>query len=227
MLTEQDMALLAALASKLTVEGYDVSALRAIMLEERKSINKAEAADLTAYFPVKDTIQLKLGNIKYGLQPLTINLQLIVERLSGVFDQNSKPDRFEGILKNAIYNCLKGVKEQYFKEVDALINKPSTTIKKGTSANPLSFTFGQNNILYADSGDIDTAVAWTVQSITDSSSNSLSGGGVSTTATASAPILLALSDGNGNVKNMSCTSGTFAGDDVTTTATAVAIGGGE
>lgn len=58
--------------------------MRNIMLEERKKINKAEAADLTSYFPIKDTIQLKFGNIKYGQQPLAINFQLIVERLSGV-----------------------------------------------------------------------------------------------------------------------------------------------
>lgn len=228
MLTENDMATFSCMIAKLSTEGYDVSSIRDILIQERKKINVAEAADLTAYFPIKDNIQLKLASIKYGMQPLTVNLQLIVERLSGVFDANSKPERFEGILKNAVYNCLKSLKEQYTKEVESLLDKKTTTVKKGTSANPLSFTFGTNNdVLYADSGSIDVAVAWTVQSITDSSSTNLSGGGATTNATSAAPILLALSDGNGTVVNMSCTSGSFSGIDVTTTATAVTIGGGE
>lgn len=225
MLNEQDMALLAGLSSKLTVEGYDTSCLRAIMLEERKKMNKAEAADLTAYFPIKDTIQLKLGNIKYGLQPLTINLQLIVERLSGVFDSNSKPERFEGILQTAIYNCLKNIKTQYATEVAALIADPDTTVRNGTADNPLAIAFN-NCTMYVDSGSIDTAVSWIVYSITDKDGTSLSGTGTETTATSEAPILLSLSDGDGGVKALSAVSGSFDGSEVAAN-TVVTISGGE
>ncbi len=226
MLNETDMVNLAGLTSKLSVEGYDVTCLKTILASEREKINTAEAADLTAYFPIKDSIQLKVSNIKYGMQPLTISLVLAVERLSGVFDSNTKPARFEAILKNAIYNCLRGIKAQYAAEVNALIDDGTSTIKKATSANPLGFTFG-NDTIYAEQGEIDTAVAWTIKTIKDSNSQDLSGGGVTTTATASAPILLELSDGDGTIKNFSCVSGTFSGADVTTTATTVAISGGE
>ena len=225
MLSENDMSNLAGLTSKLAVEGYDVQPLKDILATERKKINLAEAADLTQYFPIKDTIQLKVGDIKYGLQPLAINLQLIVERLSGVFDKNTKPELFESILKNAIYNCLKSIKSQYAKEVNDLIDDGTSTVKTATAANPLSFTFN-GNTLYAESGSIDTAVAWTVSTITDSASNNLSGSGTTTTATAVAPILLALSDGNGTVLNFSCVSGSFDGS-VITAATAVTVAGGE
>jgi hypothetical protein len=225
MLTENDMSNLAGLTSKLAVEGYDVQPLKDILATERGKINLAEAADLTQYFPIKDTIQLKMGDIKYGLQPLAINLQLIVERLSGVFDKNTKPEMFESILKNAIYNCLKNIKAQYAQEIQYLINGGVTTTKTATPANPLSFTFG-GNTLYTEAGSIDTAVAWAVSTITDSSSNNLSGGGVTTTATPVAPILLALTDGNGTLLNFSCVSGSFDGSTISAS-TAVTIGGGE
>lgn len=225
MLTENDMTSLASLTSKLAVEGYDVTAIKAIMAQEREKINTAEAADLTAYFPIKDTIQLKIGDIRYGLQPLAINLQLIVERISGVFDKNTKPERFEGILKNAIYNCLKNIKAQYAEEINDLIDDDDSTIKTATSTNPISFTFN-GCTLYTESGSVDTAVAWVVSTLTDASSNDLSGTGTVTTATSSAPLLLTLSDGNGTVLTFSIVSGSFDGSTIASS-TAVTIAGGE
>lgn len=225
MLTENDMTSLASLTSKLAVEGYDVTAIKAIMAQEREKINTAEAADLTAYFPIKDTIQLKIGDIRYGLQPLAINLQLIVERISGVFDKNTKPERFEGILKNAIYNCLKNIKAQYAEEINDLIDDDDSTTKTATSTNPISFTFN-GCTLYTESGSVDTAVAWVVSTLTDASSNDLSGTGTVTTATSSAPLLLTLSDGNGTVLTFSIVSGSFDGSTIASS-TAVTIAGGE
>ena len=225
MLTENDMTSLASLTSKLAVEGYDVTAIKAIMAQERDKINTAEAADLTAYFPIKDTIQLKIGDIRYGLQPLAINLQLIVERISGVFDKNAKPERFEGILKNAIYNCLKNIKAQYAEEINDLIDDDDSTTKTATSTNPISFTFN-GCTLYTESGSVDTAVAWVVSTLTDASSNDLSGTGTVTTATSSAPLLLTLSDGNGTVLTFSIVSGRFDGSTIASS-TAVTIAGGE
>lgn len=225
MLTENDMTNLAGLTSKLAVEGYDVTCIKAIMAQEREKINTAEAADLTAYFPIKDTIQLKIGDIKYGLQPLAINLQLIVERISGVFDKNTKPERFEGILKNAIYNCLKNIKAQYAEEINDLIDDDDSTIKTATSTNPISFTFN-GCTLYTESGSVDTSVAWVVSTLTDASSNDLSGTGTVTTATSSAPLLLTLSDGNGTILTFSIVSGSFDGSTIASS-TAVTIAGGE
>lgn len=224
MLSENDMANLSGLTSKLALEGYDISCLRSILAQERERINVAEAADLTAYFPIKDSIQLKLASIKYGLQPLTINLQLIVERLSGVFDANSKPERFEGILKNAIYNCLKTIKAQYAAEVKSLIADDETTIKTATTANPLGFTFN-NCTLYAETGSIDTAVSWIVYSLVDKDGNDLSNTGVEATATSEAPFQLKLSDGDGGVKGFDILSGTWDGSEIVAS-TAVTVSGG-
>ena len=138
---------------------------------------------------------------------------------------NARPERFEGILKNAIYNCVKTIKAQYAAEVASLVREDDTTVKTASSANPLGFTFN-NCTLYAESGSIDTAVSWIVYSITDSEGTSLSNTGTSTTATSAAPIQLRLSDGDGSIKSFDLVSGSFDGSEVVANTT-VTVSGGE
>lgn len=123
-----------------------------------------------------------------------------------------------------MYNCLKNIKEQYAKEVKALIKDEDTTVRQATSENPLSFTFNSCT-MYATQGSIDTASSWIVYSITDSEGTSLSNTGTETTATTDAPILLSLSDGDGGTKNLSIVSGSFDGSEVAAN-TVVTIAGG-
>ena len=123
-----------------------------------------------------------------------------------------------------MYNCLKSIKEQYAKEVKALVKEEDTTVRQATTDNPLSFTFN-NSTLYTTQGSIDTASSWIVYSIADKDGTDLSNSGTETTATDDAPILLSLSDGDGGTKNLSIVSGSFDGSEVAAN-TVVTIAGG-
>lgn len=210
MLSDRDMQELSILASKLAVEGYDVSDIRDILAAERAKINIAAMADLINYFPITNNIGIKLSKINYGSNKLTLNTTITLERASGVFDINSKPNMFEDILRNALYNCLKDIKQSYLDEVDELNpTPPASTIITASTASPISFTIG-SNVLYTEVGTIDTALAWTVVDIKDSTGASIDGSGTSVTATAAAPLTLEITDGT-NTLTFSITSGTFDG----------------
>ncbi len=208
MLTERDMQELSILASKLFVEGYDVTDIKDILSAERAKINAAAMTDLINYFPITNNTGVKLSKINYGYNKLVLNTEISLERVSGVFDINSKPSMFEDILRNALYNCLKDIKQAYTDEVNELNPVPTpTTIITASTTNPISFTIG-SNVLYTEVGTIDTALAWTVVDIKDSSGTSIDGS--STSATASAPLALEVTDGT-NTLTFSITSGTYDG----------------
>ena len=123
-----------------------------------------------------------------------------------------------------MYNCLKSIKEQYAKEVKALVKEEDTTVRQATTDNPLSFTFN-NSTLYTTQGSIDTASSWIVYSITDKDGTDLSGSGVELTATTDAPIQLKLSDGDGGIKGFDLTSGSWLGESVEPNTTVTIAGG--
>lgn len=214
MLSERDMQELSILASKLYVEGYNVDDIKAILDAERAKINTAAMADLISYFPITNNIGVRLANINYGYNKLTLNPVITLERISGVFDVNSKPYMFEDILRNALCNCLKNIKAEYLNEVNELNPVPApSTIITASATNPISFTVG-SNVLYTEVGTIDTAIAWTVADIKDGAGQSIDGNGTSVTATVSAPLSLELTDGT-NTLTFSITSGTFDGSTIT------------
>lgn len=224
MLSEREMQELSNLASKLSVEGYDVDEIKAIIAAEREKINSVAIADLINYFPITDNIGVKLAHINYGYNKLTLNTTITLERNTGVFDINSKPEMFESILRNALYNSLRGLKEEYLKEVNELNPAPPvTTTITATPANPISFTIG-TNVLYTEAGAIDTAMAWTVSDIKDSAGNSIDGNGVTVTATTSNPLTLEVTDWV-TVQTFNITSGTY--DGTTLLGNNIILGGGE
>lgn len=224
MLSEREMQELSNLASKLSVEGYDVDEIKAILAAEREKINSVAIADLINYFPITDNIGVKLAHINYGYNKLTLNATITLERNTGVFDINSKPEMFESILRNALYNSLRELKEEYLKEVNELNPAPPvTTTITATPANPISFTIG-TNVLYTEVGTIDTAMAWTVSDIKDSAGNSIDGNGVVVTATTSAPLILEVTDWV-TVQTFNITSGTY--DGTTLLGNNIILGGGE
>lgn len=230
MLSEKEMQELSNLTSKLAVEGYNVKDIKDILAAEREKINTAAIKDLINYFPITDNIGVKLAHINYGgYGTLTLNATITLERNTGVFDFNSKPEMFESILRNALYNCLRGIKEEYTKEVEELNPAPTvTTIITATAANPISFTIG-TNVLYTEAGTIDTAMAWTVSGIKDSAGNSIDGNGVTVMATTSNPLTLELTDMVTNpwatVQTFNITSGTYDGSTILNNN--IILGGGE
>lgn len=211
MLSERDMQELSILASKLSVEGYNVSDIMAILTAERAKINSAAITDLMNYFPITNNIGLKLSKIEYGYNKLNINMAMSLERISGVFDINSKPDMFEDILRNAIYNCLKDIKQKYTDEVNELgtVPTPPSTVVTASTSDPISFTVG-TNVLYTEVGTIDTALAWTVADIKDSAGASIDSSGISETATGTNPLTLEITDGTTTL-TFTITSGTYDG----------------
>lgn len=211
MLSERDMQELSILASKLSVEGYNVSDIMAILTAERAKINSAAITDLMNYFPITNNIGLKLSKIEYGYNKLNINMAMSLERINGVFDINSKPDMFEDILRNAIYNCLKDIKQKYTDEVNELgtVPTPPSTIVTASTSDPISFTVG-TNVLYTEVGTIDTALAWTVADIKDSAGASIDSSGTSETATGTNPLTLEITDGTTTL-TFTITSGTYDG----------------
>lgn len=223
MLSEKEMQELSNLASKLSVEGYNVDDIKSILAAERAKINTAAMADLINYFPITNNIGVRLSNISYGSSKLTLNTTLTLERISGVFDINSRPDMFESILRNAVYNCLKSIKAEYIDEVNELnpVPAPSTIITASTT-NPISFTIA-SNVLYTEVGSIDTASAWTVVDIKDDTGASIDGSGTSATATTANPFSLEVTDGTSTL-TFSITSGTFDGS--TLAGNNVALAGG-
>ena len=225
MLNERDMQNLSFLASKLQLEGYDVATIRAILEAERKKINSQLVIDLTDYFPITANIGIKLADIEYGYQKLRMNTSITVERNMGVFDKNSKPEMFESILRNAVAGCLKNIKAEYLKEVNKLVPSvtPESSTKTASVDNPLVLTIGSNS-LYVEVGTIDTSIAWTITSITDSTGTSLDGTGTTTMATAEEPITISLGDGGTNTITLDAVNGSFDGSSVD--GASVAITGG-
>lgn len=224
MLSEKEMQELSNLASKLSVEGYDVDDIKDILSAEREKINTAAITDLINYFPITDNIGVKLAHINYGYNKLTLNTTITLERNTGVFDINSRPDMFESMLRNALYNCLRSIKEEYTEEVNELNPvPPATTIITATATNPISFTIG-SNVLYTEAGTINTALAWTVGDIKDSAGASIDGNGTSTTATTANPLTLEVTDGTTTL-TFNATSGTYDGS--TNKGNNVILGGGE
>lgn len=224
MLSEKEMQELSNLASKLSVEGYDVDDIKDILSAEREKINTAAITDLINYFPITDNIGVKLAHINYGYNKLTLNTTITLERNTGVFDINSRPDMFESMLRNALYNCLRGIKEEYTEEVNELNPvPPATTIITATATNPISFTIG-SNVLYTEAGTINTALAWTVGDIKDSAGASIDGNGTSTTATTANQLTLEVTDGTTTL-TFNITSGTYDGS--TNKGNNVILGGGE
>lgn len=212
------------LASKLSVEGYDVDDIKDILAAEREKINTAAITDLINYFPITDNIGVKLAHINYGYNKLTLNTTITLERNTGVFDINSRPDMFESMLRNALYNCLRNIKEEYTEEVNELNPAPpTTTIITATATNPISFTIG-SNVLYTEAGTINTALAWTVGDIKDSAGASIDGNGTSTTATTANPLTLEVTDGTTTL-TFNITSGTYDGS--TNKGNNIILGGGE
>lgn len=227
MLNERDMLELSSLASKLQLEGYDVSTIRAILATERSNINSQLVVDLTDYFPITANIGVKLSNIEYGYRNLRLNTLVTLERTTGVFDKNSKPEMFDSILRNAVANCLKNIKSEYLAEVAKLIpssgGSPTSTVITASSTNPIILTIGSNS-LYVEVGTIDTSIAWTITSITDSTGTSLDGTGTTTTATSAAPITIVLDDGTGTTVTFNATSGSYDGSAIS--GASIAITGG-
>lgn len=224
MLSEKEMQELSNLASKLQVEGYDVDDIKDILAAEREKINTAAITDLINYFPITDNIGVKLAHINYGYGKLTLNTTITLERNTGVFDINSKPDMFESILRNALYNCLRDIKEEYTKEVYELNPSSSpTTIITASSTNPISFTIG-TNVLYTEAGTIDTSLAWTVDDIKDSAGMSIDGAGTAATATLTTPLTLEVTDRTSTL-SFSITNGTYDGS--TLKGNNIILGGGE
>lgn len=227
MLSERDMQELSTLASKLQLEGYDVTTIRTILASERANINAQLMIDLRDYFPITSNIGIRLADIEYGYKNLRLNTSVTLERASGVFDKNSKPDMFEGVLRNAVYNCLKNIKAEYLKEVEKLApsgdSTPSSTIITASTTDPIVLTIGSNS-LYVEVGTIDTSIAWTISSITDSSGTSLDGTGTATAATSTDPITIVLDDGTGTTVTFSATSGSYDGSSIS--GASIAITGG-
>ena len=223
MLSEREMQELSILASKLSVEGYNVTDIRDILAAERARINTAAMTDLINYFPITNNIGVKLSKINYGYNKLTLNTAITLERTTGVFDENSKPTMFEDILRNTLYNCLRDIKDEYKKEVDELNPSPTpSTIITASTTNPISFTIG-SSVLYTEAGTIDTAFAWTVVDIEDSSAASIDGSGIPITATTANPLTLDVTDGTTTL-TFTITSGTY--DGTTMIGNNVAISGG-
>lgn len=230
MLNERDMQELSSLASKLQIEGYDVASIKAILAQERANINAQLVVDLVDYFPITANIGIRLADIEYGYKNLRLNTSISLERTMGVFDVNSKPELFEGVLRNAVSNCLKNIKAEYLKEVDKLkpsdSSSPTSTIITASTANPIILTIGSNS-LYVEVGTIDTSIAWTISSIEDSTGTSLDGTGTSVTATAAAPITIVLDDGTGSgtgTVTFNATSGSYDGSSIS--GASIAITGG-
>jgi len=219
MLTERDMQELSSLASKLQIEGYDVTTIRTILQNERSKINSQLVIDLTDYFPITSNISVKLSDIEYGYRNLRLNTSVKLERTTGVFDKNSKPDYFEGILRNAVSNCLKNIKAEYLKEVEKLTPSSggsTSSIITASTTDPIILTIGSNS-LSVEVGTIDTSIAWTITSITDSSGTSLDGIGTSTVATAADPITVVLDDGSGSgtsTVTFNAVSGSYDGSSI-------------
>ena len=227
MLTEKDMQELSTLASKLQLEGYDVSTVRTILQSERAKINSQLVIDLVDYFPITANIAVRLADIEYGYNNLRLNTSVTLQRTTGVFDKNSKPDTFESVLRNAVANCLKNIKAEYLNEVEKL--KPSSgggtssTIITASTENPIILTIGSNT-LYVEVGTIDTSIAWAISSITDSSGTSLDGTGTTTVATSSDPITVVLDNGSGETVTFETVSGSYNGSAIS--GASIAITGG-
>lgn len=226
MLLEEDMVALSSLVSKLQVEGYDVATLKEILKKERKKINQLQSEDLKAYFPIKSNVMARMCDIEYGYKNLRLNLYVELERENGVFDINSKPTLFEGMLRNALMRCIKNVKAEYIKEVGTLtaeIIPPATSIKTASASNPIVLTIGSNT-LQVESGSIDTAVVWQVKKIEDHSGVSLDNTSTSTTATSTQPIKVTLHNGASTEVTLEAVSGTWDGSSIS--GASVAITGG-
>ena len=213
MLNERDMQELSSLASKLQLEGYDVSTIRTILDADRAKINSQLVIDLTDYFPITANIAVRLADIEYGYRNLRLNTTVTLERTIGVFDKNSKPDSFESTLRNAVANCLKNIKAEYLNEVAKLVPSSgggTSSIITASTSNPIILTIGSNS-LYVEVGTIDTSIAWTITSITDSNGTSLDGTGTTTSATSANPITIILDDGTGNTVTFNAVSGSYDG----------------
>lgn len=230
MLNERDMQELSTLASKLQIEGYDVTTIRTILAAERANINAQLVIDLTDYFPITANIGVRIADIEYGYRNLRLNSTVTLERTIGVFDKNSKPEMFESILRNAVANCLKNIKAEYLNEVAKLVPSSgggaSSTVITASSSNPIIFTIGSNS-LYVEVGTIDTSIAWTITAITDSTGTSLDNTGTTTVATSTAPISITLDDGTGSASaavTFSATSGSYDGSAIS--GASIAITGG-
>lgn len=213
MLSERDMQELSNLSSKLAVEGYDVDSIKAILSAERAKINAAEMVELLEYFGISDNIGVRLAKINYGFNKLTLNITATLEKLEGIFNDEGRPDMFEGVLRNSIFNCLKNIKTEYIKEVEELSPITETSTEKTASVdNPLIFTIA-TNVLYAETGTVETAIAWTVSDIKDSNGDSIDNSGTAITATSLEPLNLEITDGTNDL-TFNITSGTFDGTSI-------------
>ena len=228
MLMEEDLLALSTLVSKLQIEGYDVATLEEILKKERKKLNERQAEDLKLYFPIKSNVGVRVSEIEYGYRNLRLNVLIELERETGVFDINSKPELFESIIRNTLMQCARNIKAEYIKEVAKLTagtTPPASSTKTASASNPIVLTIGSNS-LQVETGTIDIAVAWQIKKIEDHSGVSLDGTHSATTATASAPIKVTLWDGvsTGTEVTLEAVSGNWDGSSIS--GASVAITGG-